>query len=156
MMNIIKFKNLLNFNHLRKHNIKQFSKVKSYDPQILVINKNENENKNNTNKEHYKFENLFDKQETAINDKYSNLNISNNNSNIKIFGKTNITTIFNKNNLTNNLENNLSNTEKVIENKYNSNSYFSDKCRIYIKAGDGGNGKFLFDKGPMLDQCNIT
>ena len=42
--------------------------------------------------------------------------------------------------------------ETVKENKLKTKSYFSDKCRVYFKGGDGGNGMIAFDKGPMLDQ----
>lgn len=42
--------------------------------------------------------------------------------------------------------------ETVKENKLKTKSYFSDKCRVYFKGGDGGNGMVAFDKGPMLDQ----
>jgi hypothetical protein len=48
-------------------------------------------------------------------------------------------------------ENNLS-SEEIKENLLNYNSFFSDYCRIYVKAGDGGNGSISVLKGPMFDQ----
>lgn len=41
--------------------------------------------------------------------------------------------------------------EKIEENLIDYKQYFSDKCRIYIKAGDGGNGNSSVIKGPMFD-----
>jgi len=42
--------------------------------------------------------------------------------------------------------------EIVKENKLKTKSYFNDRCRVYFKAGDGGNGVIAFDKGSMMDQ----
>lgn len=43
------------------------------------------------------------------------------------------------------------NTEEVKENLIKYDQYFSDYCRVYIKAGDGGNGLISFIKGPMFN-----
>lgn len=45
--------------------------------------------------------------------------------------------------------------EAVIENKKSFNDHFSDSCKMYFKAGDGGNGSVAFYKGGMLDQSKI-
>eukprot|EP00340_Litonotus_pictus_P001087 CAMPEP_0170516852 /NCGR_PEP_ID=MMETSP0209-20121228/2979_1 /TAXON_ID=665100 ORGANISM="Litonotus pictus, Strain P1" /NCGR_SAMPLE_ID=MMETSP0209 /ASSEMBLY_ACC=CAM_ASM_000301 /LENGTH=510 /DNA_ID=CAMNT_0010801913 /DNA_START=404 /DNA_END=1936 /DNA_ORIENTATION=- len=43
-------------------------------------------------------------------------------------------------------------SEIVQENKKKSPEYFSDNCKIYFKAGDGGNGSVAYDKGGLMDQ----
>jgi hypothetical protein len=43
-------------------------------------------------------------------------------------------------------------SEDVKDNLLNYNSFFSDFCRVYVKAGDGGNGSISVLKGPMFDQ----
>ena len=45
--------------------------------------------------------------------------------------------------------------EEVEENIINKDQYYSDYCRLYIKAGDGGNGLFSIIKGHLFDQGNI-
>lgn len=45
-------------------------------------------------------------------------------------------------------------TEELSENILNYNQFFSDFCRVYIKAGDGGNGSLSVMKGPLYDQGN--
>lgn len=42
--------------------------------------------------------------------------------------------------------------EELTENILNYNQFFSDYCRIYVKAGDGGNGSISVLKGHMFDQ----
>ncbi len=41
--------------------------------------------------------------------------------------------------------------EEIEENLINYDQYFSDHCRLYIKAGDGGNGSSSIIKGPMFN-----
>ena len=40
--------------------------------------------------------------------------------------------------------------EEVEENLITYSQYFSDSCRLYVKAGDGGNGSLSILKGPMF------
>jgi hypothetical protein len=42
--------------------------------------------------------------------------------------------------------------EEITENLINYNQFFSDYCRVYVKAGDGGNGSISVLKGPLFDQ----
>jgi hypothetical protein len=42
--------------------------------------------------------------------------------------------------------------EVIEDNIINKDQYFSDFCRIYVKAGDGGNGLFSIIKGHLFDQ----
>jgi hypothetical protein len=42
--------------------------------------------------------------------------------------------------------------EEVEENKLNREIHYSDHCRIYVKAGDGGNGIHSMLKGHLFDQ----
>lgn len=48
----------------------------------------------------------------------------------------------------------LTNKEEVTENLLNYEQFFSDFCRVYMKAGDGGNGMISFIKGPLF--CDRT
>jgi hypothetical protein len=45
--------------------------------------------------------------------------------------------------------------EDIEENRLNRELFYSDHCRIYIKAGDGGNGLHSVIKGHLFDQSNI-
>lgn len=42
--------------------------------------------------------------------------------------------------------------EAVKDNKKSFNDHFSDSCKMFFKAGDGGNGSIAFYRGGMLDQ----
>lgn len=42
--------------------------------------------------------------------------------------------------------------EETSDNLLTRNNFFSDYCRLYIKAGDGGNGTYSVMKGPLFDQ----
>lgn len=70
----------------------------------------------------------------SVKDQYKN----NENTGTKIFGKNNSLLKINK--------------DILVDNKIKTKSYFNDKCRIYVKAGNGGNGSLTFEKGPMEDQ----
>jgi hypothetical protein len=48
----------------------------------------------------------------------------------------------------------ITNKEEVTDNLLNYEQYFSDYCRVYMKAGDGGNGMISFIKGPLF--CDRT
>ena len=43
-------------------------------------------------------------------------------------------------------------TEEIAENLLNYTQFFSDYCRVYLRAGDGGNGSISVLKGPTFDQ----
>lgn len=46
-------------------------------------------------------------------------------------------------------------TDIVSSNKQQHKEFFSDKCRMYFKAGDGGNGSYAFYKGGINDQSKL-
>lgn len=106
----------------------------SSKPKILKIIKDQNNNPS------YVYESI---EETRIDNNFeSSSNIYNNK--IRAFG--NVEHIVKNDKIT------ADGKEVVVDNKLKTKSYFNDKCRVYFKAGDGGNGVIAFDKGPMMDQ----
>jgi hypothetical protein len=47
-------------------------------------------------------------------------------------------------------------TEPTEENLIKREQFYSDYCRIYVKAGDGGKGCFSFDYGVLNDDSTIV
>ena len=150
---LFKNTNILKFNlslSLNKLSYNSFCTNKNNEPQILIVNENlDNNTNNNNNNLNFKFENLFNKIQES---QSKNRDLSQSNKEIKVYGnniKLNKSIEeFNDHSIHNE-------KELTISNQFNSKSYFSDRCRIYLKAGDGGNGKIIFDKGPMMDQCKL-
>lgn len=162
----IKFNNIFSLN--------KFSFVESKTPKIIKIIKDEN----NQNKIIYK---NFDESEieqknskAEFKDKQSFVKNDNNNFKLKIFGITKLETnnVSKSNsekvqreendfNVFNDTETKFTEetrdeklSEEVHDNLLNYNSFFSDYCRVYVRAGDGGNGSISILKGPMFDQGN--
>lgn len=46
-------------------------------------------------------------------------------------------------------------SDLVVENRLTNSNRFSDKCKIYFKAGNGGSGSNAFYKGSLGDQSKI-
>ena len=127
------------------------------------INKNENtETKIKTNTSSSKLKIFGDvKIETNIineipqkkikHKEVENKNNKNNKEN-KVLAKDNEFNIFNNNNELEKESITLENSEELTENILNYNQFFSDYCRVYVKAGDGGNGSISVLKGPLFDQ----
>jgi hypothetical protein len=110
-------------------------------PKIIKILYDENNNRQIT------YEDIKDDTQNNKNNKKS----LNTKSKLKIFGEHKIE----KGNNNNNNDYSEEQREAVNENMINYDQYFSDNCRIYIKAGDGGNGSCSIIKGPMFDQSKI-
>jgi GTP-binding protein len=88
--------------------------------------------------------------DTFVDNKNSTTNkpITNAPSKIKIFGsESNIATI-------NTEEDETPIKEEIVENLITYDQYFSDYCRIYMKAGDGGNGSCSIMKGPLFSDSS--
>lgn len=161
-----------NINPNKFISINKFSYAENNTPKIIKVIKDEN----NQNKIIYK---NFDESEIGKKDSKAELkekdtfiNKERKNLKLKIFGDTKIELNAvseskfqnaqreEKNfNIFENLESNSReetrdemHTEEVRENLLNYNSFFSDYCRVYVKAGDGGNGSISVLKGPMFDQ----
>jgi len=152
--------------------ISKFDYLENNIPKIIKIVKDENdqnkivyENYNESIKVPKDLKKELKEKESTIVNKNQNLKI-------KIFGSINIETlgpqknkfgkekynendfnIFNESETINEEEtDNQLLSEDLKENLLNYNSFFSDFCRVYVKAGDGGNGSISVLKGPMFDQ----
>jgi hypothetical protein len=60
---------------------------------------------------------------------------------VKMFGQSEIETL-----------DEVDDKEEIEENRLNRELFYSDQCRIYVKAGDGGNGLHSTLKGHLFDQ----
>lgn len=169
------FKKSLNISrnlfHFNIYSIIKFGFLKSNTPKIIKVIKDED----NGNKIIYKD---FDENE-LVNDYFKTKDkepvIKNEIVNkLKIFGNSNIVENYSfddkseklnnkkdKFNIFDNIDNdrndesNNDSKEEIRDNLLNYNSFFSDYCRVYVKAGDGGNGSISVLKGPMFDQSRF-
>jgi hypothetical protein len=136
-------KNLIFTQYKNKNLFKIFQRLfcqQNSKPKIIKILYDENNNRK------ISYEEI---QDNSINKNSKKL--LNTKSKLKIFGEHKIE----KNNNSKNNYDLEEQKEIVNENMINYDQYFSDNCRIYIKAGDGGNGSCSIIKGPMFDQSNI-
>jgi len=165
----------INFNNIIYINKFRFTRNDS-SPKIIKIIKDEN----NNNKIIYK---NFDESEIEkkyskadFRDKESSDKNDKNDFKLKIFGsaaielneslksnsnksqteKNNFNVFENIENESNEQTRNKTLSEDVSENLLNYASFFSDYCRVYVKAGEGGNGSISVLKGPMFDQGKIS
>jgi predicted phage tail protein len=114
---------------LKISNSLKFFNTKNQQPRIIKVGMNEDGTKN------IKLEEFKQKTEEVNNTK----NIF---KKIKYFGESETTT----------LEVNTDDKEEVEENQLDREIHYSDQCRIYLKAGDGGNGLHSMLKGPLFSQ----
>lgn len=161
-----------NIKYDKIYSVNKFSYGENSIPKIIKIIKDEN----NQNKIIYENFNDSDKGKKDLKSESKDKELLNNdekkNFKLKIFGNTQIESTPSskiksekeKNNVKefnifDNTETNFNQeetkgllSEDVKDNLLNYNSFFSDYCRVYVKAGDGGNGSISVLKGPMFDQ----
>jgi len=170
--------NIKRLDYKKLYSFKLFNFNQKNTPKIISILKDEN-NKNKIiykDYDEYKSEHLKNNIIADKNDKP--IRRENFKSKLKIFGdaevlvdkiddlnniknrkdnnnKDNIINVFDENESKNKEMNNFENTEELNDNILNYNSFYSDYCRIYVKAGEGGNGSISVLKGPMFDQSKF-
>jgi GTP-binding protein len=122
------------YQFVSKYMIKKFSTVEKSGAKILKVEIDENNNKKI----------LFEDFDSNIpQSKGKSLKPANTGPiKLKLFGTQNDNYVE---------KGNENNAEEVEENLIKYDQYFSDFCRLYIKAGDGGNGSISIIKGPMFD-----
>ncbi len=106
--------------------------------------------------------NIEGKLEGGINGSFDPINTKSlNNKNRGIFGRFSLgegtkTKKQKKEKLKSNINHEDEEFKKAQDNEIKSNLFFSDSARIYIRAGDGGNGLFALNKGPMFDDSILN
>ena len=82
---------------------------------------------------------------------YEDLNNLTNRQPKRIFSKLKVFGVERDDSIDNYIESEDRFTEPTEENLIKREQFYSDYCRVYVKAGDGGKGCFSFDHGVLCD-----
>lgn len=140
------FKSQINIKFYNKFlNNKHFSEIKSKIMKVVI---DENNNKKIVYEDYDKH--LLENSQKG--DSYVQINKKKFTHNIKFFGSENLNVSPADDCEVQNTNNNIyTEKEELTENLIKYEQFFSDYCRVYMKAGDGGNGLISYIKGPMFD-----